>query len=676
MTSSLHTVETRLSYRPDIDGLRALAIIVVVGFHAFPQILSGGFIGVDVFFVISGFLITQVLEQQRKQPNFSPGEFYAGRIRRLFPSLLVVLTVCFIFGWIAFLSDEYKQLGKQILASTLFVSNFIYWAEAGYFDYAAYTKPLLHLWSLGIEGQFYILWPVVFLVALRFGISIAKICVVLIAASLVLNIWVAPESGSHAFYSPATRMWELLCGCLIAIFHRLRLERPGAASVVGNFSVMNQSAMSVAGVALVLSSAIFFDQDLTFPGYWAICPVLGTTLIILAGTDSWFNRQVLSSRILVRIGLISFPLYLWHWPILSFAKIVSGIQPPAEVQIGLIALAVGLSIITYRWVERPLRFGSNLRMKTRWLIAGMCILAVCSVITFFQDGFPRRYKNQLVQAQLADLKFDLPDSEVWYCADTSQDGPRCHASGPDPSVVVIGDSHALTIYSGLIDRFKSKGQEIALYGASDGCPPLLDVEIQDLGGDARNCLVKGSQAIRRIISDLSIQHVIITSRGPMYTTAEGFGEIELEQFGTWALNFKGELRGARTNQEVFSLGLAKTLDALLSSGKTVTFLHDVPELGFDIRRCFAFRPFAMFADEKQPCAVSKADFESRTNAYRLLIDPVLAQRSAIKVIDLAEALCDQHWCYGAKDGALFYIDDDHLSHRGASYVVKRLWDKF
>ena len=240
----------------------------------------------------------------------------------------------------------------------------------------------------------------------------------------------------------------------------------------------------------------------------------------------------------------------------------------------------------------------------------------------------------------------------------------------------MGDSHALTIYAGLIERFKTKGQDVALYGGSDGCPPLLNVVIQDLGGDIRNCLKKGTQAILRVIKDPAIKEVILTSRGPMYTTGKGFGEVESSQFGSWVLHFDDEDSQLRNNEEVFLMGLANTLDALLAAGKKVTFLHDVPELGFDIRSCFTFRPLVITHKAMDPCAVSKSDFVARTKMHRAGVDQILSVRPEIKVIDLAEALCDDEWCFASKNGILFYIDDDHLSLRGAEYVVKQLWDKF
>jgi hypothetical protein len=217
---------------------------------------------------------------------------------------------------------------------------------------------------------------------------------------------------------------------------------------------------------------------------------------------------------------------------------------------------------------------------------------------------------------------------------------------------------------------------VALYGGSDGCPPLLNVVIQDIGGDVRNCLQKGTQALLRIIKDPAIKEVILTSRGSMYTSGKGFGDIESSQFGTWVLHFDEEERGFRSNEEVFAKGLANTLDALLAADKKVTFLHDVPELGFDIRSCFSFRPMVMNSSVRKPCAVAKSDFLARTEKHRNAVNQILSDRPEIKVIDLAQSLCDNEWCFGSKNDILFYMDDDHLSRRGADYVVRQLWDEF
>ena len=664
------------SYRPDIDGLRAIAVLAVIAFHAFPEWVSGGFIGVDVFFVISGFLITNLIQGRLREQNFSILAFYASRVRRLFPSLILVLLACQTFAWFALLSDEYKSLGKHISATALLIPNWIFWSERGYFDYAANTKPLLHLWSLGIEEQFYLFWPLTLCLLFKYKLNAIRVTSLLLLGSFLLNLFLIEKNTSATFFLPFTRIWELLAGSLLAFCVQADfVKHSSLRAKLSSNTVVNQ-ALSILGLLLLSGGLLFIHQDQLFPGSWALLPVMGTVMIILAGNKAWFNQAVLSNRILVGIGLISYPLYLWHWPLLSFARILERGQPEWHISLFCIAIAFVLSLLTYFFIERPIRFGNHQKAKTYTLITLMVITAGIGFSTYISDGFKARFANQSIDVQLSDLSFDIPTSTEWYCSDSSNEGPRCLSSGPDPTTVVIGDSHALTIYAGLVERFKAKGQALGLYGGSDGCPPLLNVVIQDLGGDTRNCLKKGTQAIRRVIEDPAIKEVILTSRGPMYTTGKGFGDIEATQFGTWVLHFEGEDSGLRSNEEVFLMGLADTLDALLAANKNVTFLHDVPELGFDIRSCFTSRPVVISNKVMDPCAVKKSDFVARTELHRAGVNQILSQRPEIKVIDLAQALCDDEWCFGSKNEVLFYMDDDHLSLRGADYVVRQLWDKF
>ena len=664
------------SYRPDIDGLRAIAVLAVIAFHAFPEWVSGGFIGVDIFFVISGFLITNLIQGRLREQNFSILAFYASRVRRLFPSLILVLLACQTFAWFALLSDEYKSLGKHISATALLIPNWIFWSESGYFDYAANTKPLLHLWSLGIEEQFYLFWPLTLCLLFKYKLNAIRVTSLLLLGSFLLNLFLIEKNTSATFFLPFTRIWELLAGSLLAFCVQADFVKHSSfRTKLSSNTVVNQ-ALSILGLLLLSVGLLFIHQDQLFPGSWALLPVMGTVMIILAGNKAWFNQAVLSNRILVGIGLISYPLYLWHWPLLSFARILERGQPEWHISLFCIAIAFVLSLLTYFFIERPIRFGNHQKAKTYTLITLMVITAGIGFSTYISDGFKARFANQSIDVQLSDLIFDIPTSTEWYCSDSSNEGPRCLSSGPEPTTVVIGDSHALTIYAGLVERFKAKGQALGLYGGSDGCPPLLNVVIQDLGGDTRNCLKKGTQAIRRVIEDPAIKEVILTSRGPMYTTGKGFGDIEATQFGTWVLHFEGEDSGLRSNEEVFLMGLADTLDALLAANKNVTFLHDVPELGFDIRSCFTFRPVVISNKVMDPCAVKKSDFVARTELHRAGVNQILSQRPEIKVIDLAQALCDDEWCFGSKNEVLFYMDDDHLSLRGADYVVRQLWDKF
>ena len=307
-----HASNATLTYRSDIDGLRAFAVIAVVIYHAFPSLLPGGFIGVDVFFVISGFLISSIIFSELDAQSFKFSNFYARRIKRIFPALIVVLLASFIVGWFLLFENELKQLGDHVSRAALFLSNFILWYETGYFDNAAETKPLLHLWSLGIEEQFYIVWPLMAWLLWRLKDKKMIVIAMLIAVSFTWNIWQAERDLTHDFYSPLTRFWELLAGALVAAsINLLKLNTSWQS---------NANHCATLGATLLLFGVLYINASMKFPGVWACVPVVGATLLISAHTSAWVNRTVLSNPLLVWIGAISYPLYLWHWPILSVAR--------------------------------------------------------------------------------------------------------------------------------------------------------------------------------------------------------------------------------------------------------------------------------------------------------------------------------------------------------------------
>lgn len=288
-------------YRPDIDGLRAIAVIAVVLFHAKPNNLRGGFVGVDVFFVISGFLISGIVLTDLQQGRFSFSNFYTRRIRRIFPALVLVLIPTLAFGWFVLTPDEYKQLGRHTIGAATFVSNLILWREAGYFDAAAQSKPLLHLWSLGIEEQFYLVWPLsLVLLWKKKSRALTAICV-LALASFTLNSVLVNSLPTATFYLPVTRIWELLAGATVACF-ALQYKMP-ALRAIGQ-------CLATLGALMILFSFIFLHESQSFPGWRALIPVLGTVFLISAGAESWINRRVLAAQPLVFVGLISYPLYL------------------------------------------------------------------------------------------------------------------------------------------------------------------------------------------------------------------------------------------------------------------------------------------------------------------------------------------------------------------------------
>ena len=367
-----------VALRDDIDGLRAVAVLAVIAFHAFPGAAPGGFTGVDVFFVISGFLITTLVLHSVADQSFSYRDFYARRLRRLLPALLLVLATALVFGWFELLAGEYLQLGRHVAAGTGFVSNLLLWNESGYFDTDAAAKPLLHLWSLGVEGQFYLVWPFLLVAASRAGIGLRWLVGAVGVASFAFSLYLIQVDPVAAFYSPLPRAWEFMAGSWLAL---ARLDPSPAPTV-------QRQLVAPAGLALLVLGFAAINRASAFPGTWALLPVMGTCLLIAAGPQAWFNRQVLAHRVVVGIGLISYPLYLWHWVALHANAAVFDYPPSRLSRAVAIAISLLLAVLTYRYVERPIRarqWGS-----TGTLLAGAALVLACGLAVVGLHGAPER----------------------------------------------------------------------------------------------------------------------------------------------------------------------------------------------------------------------------------------------------------------------------------------------
>jgi peptidoglycan/LPS O-acetylase OafA/YrhL len=483
-----------LKYRPDIDGLRALAVLAVVAFHAFPSWVRGGFIGVDIFFVISGYLISTIIFENLDKGTFNFTEFYTRRIKRIFPALLLVLIACFVFGWFALLANEYKQLGKHIAAGASFISNFILWSEAGYFDNSAETKPLLHLWSLGIEEQFYIIWPLLLWLTWKYKFNLLTMTIAITIASFVLNIKGVEQDMVATFYSPQTRLWELLSGTLLAWFtlykketlfntkHRVDfwLSRIIYSERQESDGLILANTLSFIGLLLLLYGFWRINKDLSFPGQWALIPTLGALLIIAAGSKAWVNQRVLSNKVAVWFGLISFPLYLWHWPILSFARIVEGEVPSRNTRIAAVALSVALAWITYKLLECPIRFGKFSKVKVTVLVMLMAGIGYVGYVTYKGDGFGFRFPKivqELGVYKYDDYHLDYREGTCFLRPEqTYKDFKNCYSKNLDgkSTIFLWGDSHAAHLYPGIKKRYELNSN-VAQYTAS-GCAPIIDYD--------------------------------------------------------------------------------------------------------------------------------------------------------------------------------------------------------
>lgn len=667
-------------YRPDIDGLRAVAVLSVVVYHAFPSLLKGGFVGVDIFFVISGFLISTIIFSSLERDSFSFYDFYSRRIRRIFPALLVVLISCYAFGWFALLADEYKQLGKHIAAGAGFVSNLVLWSESGYFDAAAETKPLLHLWSLGIEEQFYIVWPVLLWAAWKKKFNLLTISLILFFVSFGLNLSKYRVDGVADFYSPQTRFWELLAGSLLAYithhnFQTLGRIRVSLDSWLGKIfyayppEVKGQAlrdTQSLFGALLISLGLVLITKEKHFPGTWAILPVLGAVCIIAAGSSSWFNRIFLSNRIMVWFGIISFPLYLWHWPLLSFVKIIEGGVGARSIRIVAVLLSIALAWLTYKLVEHPLRFGGRDKFKVSLLLIVMTIIGFVGYNTYQRDGLPSRasIKRFDVDAYRF-LKWSDEDNFDTVCQKHfGKIYSYCKLSNDAmPTVALIGDSFANSYFYGLSAQFGKSGDNLVMLGAG-GCPPLIDIT-SGFSGQADWCNSMSSDAIKQVSGMPSVHTVILAANWHLYINGTRFYE---------RYDKKWEIRAgekAAANSEVFATQIKKTIELLSLAGKNVIVMKQTPEINLDPASCLMRRPFSI-AKKESRCEVLAAEVRSYLKEYENIFDKEVPQNNRVKILDPFSSLCSDTNCSVMDSGYPIYRDNLHLSRYGSTYFANRL----
>ena len=407
------------TYRAEIDGLRAFAVLSVVAFHTFPNWLKGGFIGVDIFFVISGFLITINIFENLNKGQFSFIDFFSRRIRRIFPALILVMVCSLIFGWFVLLSDDLNQLGKHIAGGTAFVSNFIFAEEVGYFDTQAEYKPMLHLWSLAVEEQFYIFWPLTLWIAWKLKQNLLFLCFFFMMSSFFINIFWVQRFPTEIYFWPFGRFWELLVGSILAwamlykanIFLAIEEEKYNLSYFINKFN--NSGVTTFIGIIALIASAILINKDDPFPSYQAIFPIFGTVMVIIGGGVNSISKLVLSNKIVIWFGLISYPLYLWHWPIISYFHIIEGGTPHRNSTILAIVFSILFAWITYRFVEKPIRFvGSKKTLRTIALCGIIFLIGLLGVIVSFFDF---KDSNGVEDVYLREgLEHNIGSSSRWY----------------------------------------------------------------------------------------------------------------------------------------------------------------------------------------------------------------------------------------------------------------------
>ena len=475
-------------YRPDIDGLRAIAIFLVLAFHAFSHQCSGGYVGVDVFFVISGFLISRILLNEIKSGTFSILKFYQRRIKRIFPALIFVMLCTSIYGWYYLLPNEFSALVKYISAGAGFVSNLLLWHESGYFDGDIALKPLMHLWSLSVEEQFYIFWPLLLaFAASRHKPRIHLVILFVASISFFYSLMQLNWDVTAAFYSPFARFWELLVGAYLAYLH----NKPSKTITNINYYIPINT-ISIVGLLLILVAAFTLNNQSYFPGLWVVLPVAGTALIIYAGKDAWLNRHILSHKTLVWFGLISYPLYLWHWVILSFIRIQDP-NPSWRVRCTAILLSIILAAITFYGIEKPLKKLQS-KLVAPALSIAMLLILIISLATIKFTWFSKNLsplQEKLLKTYNTELAYRY--KTCFLDSKTQTESAFLPVCTPvklanQATLLIWGDSLAAQLYPGLKQLILTQPSRFNLVQRTAGsCPPNLTSDHSENGNcDAIN----------------------------------------------------------------------------------------------------------------------------------------------------------------------------------------------
>ncbi|RLT33262.1 MAG: acyltransferase [Chloroflexi bacterium] len=664
-------------YRPEIDGLRAFAIIPVVIYHAFPSLMPGGFIGVDIFFVISGFLITQILIEQNAKGTFTYIGFYERRIRRIFPALVVVLATVLVMGWFVLFPAEYENLIRQSIAGSLFVSNILLYSQVGYFAQDSYALPLLHLWSLGIEEQFYIVWPVVITLLRKHRNGLFWTFLLLCIASFVTTQYLHKTDDDAAFYWPISRFWELGIGGIAAWIvstYRIPYTQPQVRKIA--------SELSWAGFILLCIGFVVIKDKTVFPGNMALIPTVGAFMLIVSGGQSWVSRVLFANKFVVFVGLISYPLYLWHWPILSFGMLYLEADFTAYLRIGAIILSVVLAFLTYWVVERRVReTREQAKLVPTWLILVTMLGVVMSAAVFLQWPIPTVVSAQLnTQTAKTTLAKIAARTNIQTCMQAgfkTSFRANCnlvaHPDSTRTQYIVIGDSIAKAFATALLDQTIDHP---VLVMRKNGCIPLPGMERYG-ASDAVSvkCNVpRGIPAIYETLKTMPADRDRVIFVLGRYTSIEGY-KPNPQSRRVIRLKYRDRPfpETSEQKQTDYRDSLVEMFDRLTALPRTkVVFVYQTPEFPFAPNTCLRRNTLP----GSWACPVPRAFVDAFNAQYRNIVEEVLPLYPQIDTIDPMQMMCDTENCYAAKDGQLLFSDDTHMNVHGAQLLTAGITERY
>lgn len=659
-------------YRSEIDGLRAFAVLSVVAYHAFPSWLKGGFIGVDVFFVISGFLITSHIFENLDKGQLSFIDFFGRRIRRIFPALILVMACSLAFGWFTLLADEFAQLGKHVVSGAAFIANFILVDESGYFDNTAETKPMLHLWSLAVEEQFYIVWPFILWFAWKWKFNLLTITIFVAVISFYLNLRFVESYPIETYFWPMGRFWEILSGSILAwlLLHKAQLLSKSkllvdkflirmihSKEIEADGSTLS-NLMSLFGLLLLIFGVIRINESLSFPSMWALIPVLGAVLVIASGSKAWLNRVLLMNPIAVWFGLISYPLYLWHWPILSVLHIQKGEALAVSESVYAVFVSVFFAWATYFFIESKFRRGGLLGVKAIVLI--FLMLGVGAMGYLISD---KRLSNQVLLDQFAfDKQQFYKNCDSAFPTWNTVNANKCaiQNSADKVDTILIGDSHAGHLFEGFVAELADRKRSVAVFPSS--CQsPLLNISSAYEHKQEKIRLMR-EQGFRFIAQALSFAQQSKSARN-VYLAHHPHCDGVIKDI---------ENPSEKNLEQIYANGFNRTMELFKGSDKKLFVVLDNPRLPYEPSACSERRITLV----KTKCDFEVTDANSiHMNAYERQARIAAKNYSNVSVIDLKDLFCTNGKCSMAPFGANLYRDRSHLNYSGSKYAAKFLLEK-
>lgn len=645
-----------IKYRTEIDGLRALAVVPVILFHAGFKAFSGGFVGVDVFFVISGYLITTILLNDLVAGKFSLVHFYERRARRILPALFLVMFACLPFAWFWLLPQDMKSFSQSLVAVSVFASNILFWQTSGYFDTATELKPLIHTWSLSVEEQYYVLFPLFLLFAWKLGKRwVLGILAVVAVVSLGMAQWGAYTKPAFTFYMLPTRAWELLMGAFVAFYyseHNIKKHRYWASELG-----------SILGFALIGYATFAYNDTTPFPSLYALVPTMGAAFIIIFATNKTLVGRLLSSKPFLWIGLISYSAYLWHQPLFAFARHRSLEEPSLQLLAILACLTLPLAYLTWRFIERPFRNKHLVSRTTLFLWAALASVAfICiGLAGHFTKGFDsRKGMEEFQQLNYSTDELGYIDCKTSFKEEGHAEINYCHSTAKGKvNAIIIGDSHADDKFYGIEKNDPSRNWAII---GNSSCPPVLDVDVE---ADQKNCREKFIAILDKVVNDQRVETVVLSFFGnyPLETAYAADHIIKNRGPGSVKISssrFKGSSRS-----DLFYKGLASFVQRLQAANKNIYVVVDIPELPYIPYDCMKGKP---------NCEIKIQEVIERQNVHRTMLAKLQKDFPNIKVFDPLKIFCNSERCTYKSEKTVMYRDSHHLTLGGSDLYGQALSD--